>query len=44
MKRIYSICLLSIITLISCKNEKETSKNNLDEVVNNEVTTKEKKN
>lgn len=43
MKRIYSICLLSIITLISCKNEKETSKNNLDEVVNNEVTTKEKK-
>lgn len=43
MKRIYSICLLSIITLISCKNEKETTKNNLDEVVNNEVTTKEKK-
>ncbi|GFD76828.1 hypothetical protein KUL113_62480 [Tenacibaculum sp. KUL113] len=43
MKRIYSICLLSIITLISCKNEKETIKNNLDEVVNNEVTTKEKK-
>ncbi|MDO6674598.1 OmpA family protein [Tenacibaculum sp. 1_MG-2023] len=43
MKRIYSICLLSIITLTSCKNEKETTKNKLDEVVNNEVTTKEKK-